>query len=189
MPFIAKSIKTGRRFDISEVEKPHELDKNDIICPLCSEVMIVRAGPIRVHHFAHKSLCSSNYNSQPESQEHLLAKRYLSKEISNIWSEYSTARIELEYIIEECKRVADIAVIFPTGWIVAHEIQLSPITINELNERTKDYLSASVDVVWWLGNQADTESNRQWCLQNFGFCNSLDFIETQADPKTIFGKH
>jgi competence protein CoiA len=187
MPFIARSKSSGKRVNILEHQNPREsLVKDDLVCPLCSKPLIIRAGFVRIAHFAHKQECTSDYQSQPETQEHLLAKQYLAAEIKNIWKEYSSASVELEYVVEECKRVADLAMIFPSGWIVAHKIQLSAITTEELNERTKDYTDAGIDVVWWLGKSADTKDNRQWCLKNFGYRNLLEFQSLDVDPKRLF---
>jgi len=68
-------------------------------------------------------------------------------------------------------------VTFPTGWRVAHEVQLASITTEHLQERTNDYTLAGIDVVWWLGKSADTETNRAWCRCTFGYALSLAVYE------------
>lgn len=75
---------------------------------------------------------------------------------------------KVEEPIPEANRVADVLLTFKTGGPVAHEVQLSPITTGELAARTRDYADVGVDVYWWLGKQAATTANRQWCLDEIG---------------------
>ena len=75
------------------------------------------------------SPCSCDYDRHPESYEHLFFKKLLSVELGKEFEEYLNVRPKLEYPIHEVKRIADIVFEFPNGWLVAHEIQLSPITI------------------------------------------------------------
>ncbi len=128
-------------------------------------------------HFRHKpnSPCKSDYDRHPESYEHLFFKKLLSEKLSQEFSEYLNAKQILEYPIREVKRIADLVFQFPNGWLVAHEVQLSSITTEELQTRTNDYRNAGVDVVWWLGQSANTETNRQWIIENFEECYILDW--------------
>jgi competence CoiA-like predicted nuclease len=77
--------------------------------------------------------------------------------------------IHLEYHLPEVGRIADVAQLFPNGWIVVHEIQLAGITTLSLTERTQDYMTAGCDVIWYLGNNADTPANREWAKRFQGF--------------------
>ena len=52
--------------------------------------------------------------------------------LSQTYSEYSQVSLQYEVRIPEIKRIADIMVTFPFGWQIAHEIQLSPISIENL---------------------------------------------------------
>ena len=165
-------------YGIHEYENPRkDLDKNDLVCHLCGGELIIKAGLVRMKHFSHKpdSPCSCDYDRHPESYEHLFFKKLLSVELGKEFEEYLNVRPKLEYPIHEVKRIADIVFEFPNGWLVAHEIQLSPITIENLERRTNDYRNAGVDVIWWLGNRADTETNRKWMFERFGECYSLDW--------------
>ena len=46
-------------------------------CPCCDSEVVVKAGFIKIPHFAHKSHASCHASSEPESPYHLLAKRKL----------------------------------------------------------------------------------------------------------------
>ena len=178
MGLVARNKKSNEIVYIFEYENPRkDLVKSELECHLCGSELIIKAGLVRVKHFAHKpdSPCSCDYDRHPESYEHLFFKRHLASNIGGEFQEYLGVKPQLEYPIHEVKRIADIVFEFPSGWLVAHEIQLSYITIEELEDRTNDYRNAGVDIIWWLGNRADTETNRKWMFGKFGECYSLDW--------------
>ncbi len=175
MPFVAEHKETGARIDVTHAENPRlEIDQEQCVCPLCGGPFTLRAGLIRRPHFAHRvAQCKSQYRTHPESAAHLEAKWFLKHHLREEFPEYMTATIEFEVKLEPIWRIADLMVTFPSGWRQAHEIQLSSITTEELQERTNDYTAMGIDVVWWLGHHADTEINRQWCIETFGYSLSL----------------
>jgi competence CoiA-like predicted nuclease len=178
MPFIAIRKATGERIDITTIENTRAaLISGECLCQLCDTPMIVKAGLVRQHHFAHVGRCSSDYQSHPESPAHQEAKRYLATHLREWFGEYAHTHIAYEVPIPEVRRIADLLVTFPTGWRVAHEVQLASITSEQLQERTNDYILAGIDVVWWLGKSADTEVNRAWCRCTFGYALSLTVYE------------
>lgn len=181
MPFIALNRQTGERIDITKIEYPRlHLKSDDLICQLCEQPVIIRAGLITRPHFAHRSLCISDYASHPESIEHLLGKELVAQGLQEEFAEYAQATIQYEVKVPEVKRVADVMATFPNGWRVAHEIQLAALTTEELQQRTEDYARAGIDVVWWLGKSADTPANQAWCTERFGFTLSLDLRAVSA---------
>jgi len=175
MAFIARHKDTRERIDITRYARPRdELQAGRLICQFCDQEMIIRHGMIVRAHFAHKVACTTPYVGHPESPEHRFGKMLVAEHLRQEVAEYSDARIEFEFPIPEVRRIADILVIFPNGWRVAHEIQLASITVEYLQQRTEDYLRAGIDVVWWLGKSADTPANRAWCEQYFGESLGLD---------------
>lgn len=180
MPFVAKDKITGKRVDITKLEKPRlMLQADSCICQLCEKPMVIKAGLHRRAHFAHhKGECVSDYerdpDTSPESPQHLAAKDWLRGMLPTHYVEYRDARLEFEVPIIEVRRVVDLLAVFPTGHKVAHEIQLSPITPEVLQQRTDDYEQAGIDVVWWLGKSAKTEANQDWCMQTFGLVFIID---------------
>jgi len=175
MGFIARHVETGNLIDIFDYDNPRlELKKGEVVCHLCDGELIIKDGLKRTKHFSHIVPCGSDYLRHPESYEHLFFKKYVAEEILKFDSDYLKAIRYFEYPIDEVKRVADIVFEFPNGWLVAHEIQLSSITVEELERRTNDYRNAAVDVFWWFGKSADTPANRQWAFENYGTCYTLD---------------
>jgi competence protein CoiA len=126
--------------------------------------------PIEISLFYHKSECTCDFERHPDGPDHRRCKKTVAQKLKSELKEYSTAEIIYEHPIKEAKRIADIIMKFPNGWMVAHEIQLSHITIELLEKRTEDYLNAGIDIVWWLGKSANIELNRDWCQEKFGVC-------------------
>ena len=174
MPFVAKRRSTGERIDITKVSDPRrELDRKDLQCQFCEADMVLKAGQILRPHFAHKKKCNSEYRSHPESIDHLSAKAEIAYLLKHKWGD--EVDVEFEYALPERKRIADVMVIWKTGWMQAHEIQLAGISMQELEERTNDYRAEGIDVIWWLGKRAATEHNREWCRNSIGEYGSLEF--------------
>jgi competence CoiA-like predicted nuclease len=170
MPFVALHKDSKERIVILNYENPRaNLKSGDCICQMCEAPLIVRSGLIRRPHFAHYGDCKTDYRYHPESIEHLSCKHEVAETLKRTFKSYADTKIAYEYRIPEIMRVADIMITFPMGWRVVHEIQLSSITSRELEERTNDYLSAKIDIVWWLGRSANTPANLSWCLRNIGY--------------------
>lgn len=173
MPFVGR-FPDGRRVDITRIRNPHEeLESGSVLCQICGEPMIVVAGLIRAAHFRHyaDSNCDGPFESHPESIAHLRGKHHIAQ---NVAKEYGNDEILIEYEVpipmnwRDKGRIVDVLVTFPNGNRVAHEVQLASITTEQLRNRTDDYRRANIDVVWWLGGSADTDTNRAWCLEEFG---------------------
>lgn len=179
MPFVGKDAQSGKRINILNLKDPRkELSKGQIVCPYCNSVFAIRgqiSGKVKIHFMHTIDECQSSYDTHPESIEHLYFKEYIATNLQSEFNEYSEASVELEYPIENMKRIIDVAFIFPNGWIVAHEVQLSDISTEELAARTKDYRNEGVDVIWWLGKNANTSTNRDWCYKNQGECYTIDY--------------
>lgn len=191
MPFIALNSRSGERVDITRTTNPlAELRASEMVCPVCAWPMIVRAGTVNRSHFAHKpgrEDCPYAEYWRRETPEHLAAKVLIRDELANWFGEYGMATPALEVYIPDVKharnRIADVLFTFPSGWRIAHEIQLASITIDELRERSEDYLSAGIDVFWWFGRDAAKQSNFEWSIKTYGF---ILEIQIQAQPGSNF---
>lgn len=182
----AKYIDTQEELDITKFDNPREeIDKSRLCCKFCEQPMSIRAGMLRTKHFYHLSPCTSDYERHPESPQHNLGKALIAKHLKLYWKEYANSEIKLEFPIEEMKRIIDIAMVFPSGWIVAHELQLASITTEHLEKRTNDYRELGIDTFWWFGKSADTKANRQWAIEKFGQSLSIDYDILDAKIKDI----
>lgn len=90
------------------------------------------------------------------------------------------AQIVIEYPIPqigEHGRIADVAALYPNGYVLIYECQLASITTNELERRTNDYEEAGFDVEWWFGKAADIPANNNWAMSKYSATQKLQFHE------------
>jgi Competence protein len=121
----------------------------------------------------------------PESLEHFAGKLALAEYLKAELSEQSDVEVIIEYPIPEAGehgRIADVAAVFPSGWVLVYECQLAAITPELLEQRTKDYASVGADVLWFLGGKANSIPNITWCEEYFGNCL---FIKLEKDSQSI----
>lgn len=178
MPLVALDSKTGERIDVTVYENPRvELTASRVCCPECRLPMILKAGLIKIAHFAHKPGAECSYG-KGETKQHLLGKRMIAEWLRET---QPGSKVELELPIGN--RRADIAQIFPNGWIVVHEIQLASITVESLTERTNDYLREGCDTVWYFGQNTATPTNRRWAYEHQAHVLILQFTEEQVENR------
>jgi competence CoiA-like predicted nuclease len=194
MPFIAVNKTTGERIDITCVEGPRlTLKASEMVCPVCGHPMMLKAGDIKRHHFAHmpgKEDCPYAQYAAGETQEHRDAKELIRSQMHEWFAEYMNAVGDLEVYIPEVmharNRIADVLFTFPSGWRVAHEVQLAQITTAELAERTEDYASQGIDVFWWFGRDAlKQQANGIWSQKTYGFVLKIQTISDQSKDDRI----
>ncbi|WP_180954277.1 competence protein CoiA [Bacillus sp. M6-12] len=129
--------------------------KGNFFCPCCNGGLILKAGSIKIPHFAHKSNHGCNASSEPESLYHLLGKRKLFN-----WLLSRGIYAELECYLPEIRQRADILAII--GDIkYAIEFQCSSISQAEFEKRTNSYRSAGIFPVWLL--------SEKWLEHHSGF--------------------
>lgn len=51
------------------------------VCPMCYQSVILKAGPIKIPHFAHRKKNSCWYEAEAETEEHLRLKQLLRKSV------------------------------------------------------------------------------------------------------------
>ncbi|MFD6442616.1 competence protein CoiA, partial [Peribacillus sp. NPDC060186] len=74
-------------------------------CPCCKAEMTIKAGMIKIPHFAHKNKSSCRASSEPESAYHLMGKRKLFH-----WFLSHHYQADLEAYLPEIGKRADILV-------------------------------------------------------------------------------
>ena len=182
MPLVARDKSTGERVSMCDYSDPRrDMIGMDLVCPYCGIKMIVVAGLVTVHHFRHASgECTCPYDSHPESQEHMLSKVVLAKNLGKWLPLFECAAVGIEVPVPEAHRIADLMYTFDDGWRIAVEVQLASITTESLEARTRDYALAGVDVYWFLGGKANTNTNRGWCDETQGFVFELEYEAMQS---------
>ena len=178
MPFVALHKDSGTRVCILDIENPRiELRHDEFACQSCGETLIVTGGFMRGNahvrpYFRHKTLCDGKYDSHPESAEHLAVKQYVARHV-HFWYGVNSQNIEVNYeypISMDWRnkgRIADLMVEFKGSGIKdIHEVQLSPITLDDLIQRTEDYLRAGYFVWWYLGEKNDRPELRDYLFEH-----------------------
>lgn len=140
--------------------------KGSLLCPECATIMFPRFRAGYINHFVHTvsdKPCSIKGNN--ESIEHLMLKR-------DVWEQcqkaYPDCEVRIEYpLIQDKKvvRVADVMVLFPSGYGLAFEIQLSKIPLKDFQDRTYSYHEHGYDVQW-IVPESTTNEVKQWLLDN-----------------------
>ncbi|MBD7894267.1 hypothetical protein H9564_00735 [Limosilactobacillus sp. Sa3CUN2] len=114
-------------------------------CPKCGERLILKKGQCKVAHFAHcvNSQCPLQ---KGESYEHLLGKQQIFE-----WARRNDWHPELEVYISSLKQRADV-LLNVHGQRVVIEFQCSPLSLVDLQERTRGYEKLGIKCYWFLGS-------------------------------------
>ncbi|WP_157805819.1 competence protein CoiA [Bacillus sp. mrc49] len=172
-------------------------------CPCCKSEMSIKAGEVRIPHFAHKNNHSCHASSEPESAYHLSGKRKLFQ-----WFLSHDYQVELEAYLPDIKKRTD--VLATVGGIrYAIEFQCSTIPEIEFINRTEAYRSMGIKPIWILAANCLKRKNKhefqlsdfQWlfvtgsCQHPFlwMFCpesNRLSALKnlTPFSPRTVFAE-
>ena len=112
--------------------------------PVCNQVVFIRKGRKRIHHFARQPDASCAYG-RGETFAHLQAKLILR---DNFRRRGLQADVERVVLSSESDRRADVLVWKPnTDQRVAIEVQHSYLFAPDIERRTKAYMAAGVPVI------------------------------------------
>ncbi|EAF5658903.1 competence protein CoiA family protein [Listeria innocua] len=148
--FTAKNS-NGDIFTITKMNVERIKQEERLFCKSCDSPVMIKAGEIKIPHFAHEKATKCAFASEGESEEHLLAKRQIMA-----WFGFQGIPVELEHYFPAISRQADIYV----GDATVIEFQRSSVPISELIQRTMDYLSIGLEVHWILGQTIKKEKGR-----------------------------
>lgn len=118
----------------------HALKQLDYFCLECGEKVRVKGGFHRHPHFFHLKLPASICKLQAKGFDHLEVQNYLIGLLPK-------GEAFLEYPFAEVGRIADVV------WLpqkIVFEVQCSPISSGEIEQRNRDYSSLGFQVVWIL---------------------------------------
>lgn len=118
------------------------LRKQRYFCPGCGADLMLKAGEVKIPHFAHRSLADCDASSEPETPLHLHGKLQLQEFFSRL-----NHSAELEKYLPAIKQRADLLV----SQNMAIEFQCSPISPSQVRSRTEGYKSIAIEPLWILG--------------------------------------
>lgn len=117
-------------------------DDGPFHCPECEEELILKAGRVKVAHFAHLPNSDCSYAGLPESAEHIEAKLEIYEALR---VQSGVEKLQVERYLKEVR--PDISFYYE-GSYIAIEIQISPITLDEIIRRTTAYTRKNIYVLW-----------------------------------------
>lgn len=115
----------------------------EFTCPECGELVTLRKGSVKVHHFAHRSTSDCGYG-KGESELHMDLKMQI---FDALVEHPNVESVEIEKSFGAMR--ADVFAVI-SGRYVAFEIQLSALSIDDLVRRTQNYANNGIAVIWIL---------------------------------------
>ncbi len=147
---VAIRIDTGERVTIGDLSTDALRalsDQHLLRCPHCEGLLTLKAGPIRVHHFAHVNLeqCIAA-DHEPETDSHRQGKLML-------YQHFRQGAVEaaLEQHFPETDQRADVFIEMPGGVGYALEFQQANNPTTRWTERHDLYRSLGINDIWFLG--------------------------------------
>lgn len=121
--------------------------KTSFYCPCCQGRVYVKAGRIKIPHFAHASYETCDFATEGESQEHLQGKKQLYE-----WLIEQGLDVEIEKYFPQFKQRADLY-FESRGKKYAIEFQCSIITLEDIKRRTQMYFHHHITPIWILNSR------------------------------------
>ncbi|WLT40386.1 competence protein CoiA (plasmid) [Synechocystis sp. B12] len=188
MPFKAIDNRTEKIILSFEFESKFELKANHplISCPVCKGKMFSRERNGFILHFVHNSKSENCPLSKGESWKHLEGKRIVYNILKNQISKLSEKlqilySVDIEHRVKEVNRIIDVTLLCSNQPVEAHEIQISQISLSELESRTQDYSSQGIATYWYFEkNGSLTKEVQNWLLKNYGEVRYFE-IETEIN--------
>lgn len=146
------ALHNGRRVTIG-LEAPETLralsDARLLACPGCGGTVVLHAGTVRAHHFAHLpgAVCSLPA-SEPETEEHRAGKLLLADWLRTALPE---AEVLIEAFLPATDQRADVLVVLPDRSRVALEYQCAQLSAREWRRRHQQYRASGIQDLWLLG--------------------------------------
>ncbi|MBI5975278.1 competence protein CoiA [Staphylococcus canis] len=121
-----------------QVFAQHASKSNQYYCPVCQAPVILRNGQTKVAHFAHRTHCRLKSSHPSESLEHLRYKHHIYQQCCMLGYDAN-----MEVWLPDIQQIPDILVQH-----TAIEVQLSPISIKEIQQRTAGLNQLGYRVIW-----------------------------------------
>jgi len=188
MPLTAVAIyEDGKRYvvDITLLPSPKaKLSDVKIVCRECGCDMFIRQSLAVRPHFVHNTRsggtkkCSMSDGGESETHRtcKVAVRDFLRKQTI-----YQGCKFDFERPLGEDRR-CDLHVEFPDGFCEVHEVQVSPVSLDNIKERSLDYERMGLSVFWWLAERVATEDVKQWLFDRYGQFGNL---ETRIQPMRV----
>ena len=166
MPFTARTTSGETVYSFmfesgADLRKKHPYGTLISPYPDCDTPVSVRDRKGFFLHFVHKTEATTGYATNPYSPQHEIGKLRLARHFQEVYGE------PIRYEVPIGNRIVDIACGIESSRI-AGEVQWSPITTDQIEARSLDIMAMGFDPIWMLIGRADTEANRNWCINNLG---------------------
>ena len=148
---------TGERRITIGLETPDELrrlsDARALTCPGCQAPVVLHAGTVRAHHFAHLpgAVCTLP-QTEPETEEHRAGKLLLARWLRERLPE---AHVVVEAFLPRTRQRADVLALLPSSADkprqIALEFQCANLAAREWRRRHRLYRDAGIEDLWLLG--------------------------------------
>jgi competence protein CoiA len=125
------------------------LKSSKFYCPVCKAPLIIKAGKIKIPHFAHVSNIGCKGSGEPETAIHLRGKKLLFHHFSSLIS-----TVELEHYLPSVQQRPDVYILLKDKRYSV-EFQCAAISSDEFLARTIGYQNAGIEPVWILGSRID----------------------------------
>jgi len=124
-------------------------DARSLTCPGCGGVVVLHAGTVRAHHFAHLpgAVCSLPA-SEPETEEHRAGKLLIAEWLRACLPE---AEVLIEAFLPATGQRADVLAVLPDRRRIALEYQCAQLSAREWRRRHRQYREADFQDLWILG--------------------------------------
>ncbi|WP_052055310.1 competence protein CoiA family protein [Myxosarcina sp. GI1] len=174
MPFKALDAATKQKIISFNYSSKLELiaKHQNIVCIYCGAAMHCRERVGYLLHFVHNAP-PQKCPSAGESWVHLECKKIiydlLTKRLSELSKELrNNYRVDIECPVKAIGRIIDVALLYRDVPVEAHEAQISPITVKELESRNQDYQSLGIAPYWYFGRKSLNPEIKKWCERTAG---------------------
>jgi hypothetical protein len=179
----------GRRVTIG-LDHPDELrrlsDARALTCPGCGGLVVLHAGTVRAHHFAHLpgAVCHLP-QTEPETEEHRAGKLLLARWLRERLPE---AEVIVEAYLPATQQRADVLVVIPETISgpareprrIALEFQCANLTAREWRRRHQLYRADNIEDLWLLGGTRLVRDEQQPIMATGDAIRSTDFSSALA---------
>ena len=130
-----------------------------LLSPYCDAPVFYRSRIGFPPHFVHHAEMLTGYKTDPYSAIHDMGKLTLANHFEEIYEE------PIQYEVPIGNRIVDVVCGIDSIQVVG-EVQVSPITIDQIEERSSNIMAMGFNPIWMLRGPANTEANRIWCDRN-----------------------